>query len=509
MKITQSSSLFRSTTLVLSLSGVLLGCTTPRTSELSPAELQQIAKDRLTRVVASEQEPVTKSIDLYEAMARALKYNLDQKVEYREQILRGSEFDVESYDMLPDVALAANFSGRDNNPGSFSIDVPNGDSRSEVATRSSEREQANADLTLSWDMLDYALARVRSQQASDEIWIAREQRRATINRVIEDVRTAYWRAVSAQRLDSRIDRLEKSAQQALAQAYAQERQQVGDPLDALTYQREVLGILRSIQELRRDLGIAKNQLAALMNLPQNQRYSVVVPSHASLDAPIIHADPMQLVRLAVQNRPELREVSYRQRINDLENDAALAEIIPDLGVFVGLNWTSNDLIYNNDWVDYGADTSWNLMNIFRLKDRRRVIKDGDALLDARALALTQAVSAQVFVARARLESLRTEADIARRYHNTSDRISIRTRAAVSAGSSGQRDAVREEMNAVLGSLRYDATYAELQTAFANLYSAIGLDPYSPELDGNESVDEMAAVLRNLWAQRGDKMALKE
>lgn len=240
MKITQSSSLFRSTTLMLSLSGVLLGCTTPRTSELSPAELQQIAKDRLTRVVASEQEPVTKSIDLYEAMARALKYNLDQKVEYREQILRGSEFDVESYDMLPDVALAANFSGRDNNPGSFSIDVPNGDSRSEVATRSSEREQVNADLTLSWDMLDYALARVRSQQASDEIWIAREQRRATINRVIEDVRTAYWRAVSAQRLDSRIDRLEKSAQQALAQAYAQERQQVGDPLDALTYQRDVL-----------------------------------------------------------------------------------------------------------------------------------------------------------------------------------------------------------------------------------------------------------------------------
>jgi outer membrane protein TolC len=483
-----------------------MGCTAPRTSELSPAELQQIAQDRLNRVVSADQEPVTKSIDLYEAMARALKYNLDQKIEYREQILRSSELDVASYDMLPDVVLAADFSGRDNDPGSYSIDVPNGDSESEVATRSSEREQVDADLTLSWDMLDYALARVRSQQASDEVWIAREQRRATINRVIEDVRTAYWRAVSAQRLEGRIDRLEQSAQRALSQAYSQERQQVGDPLDALAYQREVLGILRSIQELRRDLGVAKNQLAALMNLPQGQSYSVVMPSHSALDAPIVKAPPMELVRMAVENRPELREISYRQRINELEDDAALAEVFPSLGVFAGLNWTSNDLIYNQDWVGYGASASWNVMNIFRLKHRRRAIKDGDALLDARALALTQAVSPQVFVARTRLESLRKEADIARRYHNTSDRIASRTRTAVAQGSLGQRDAVREEMNAVLGSLRYDATYAELQTAFANLYSAVGLDPYSPELDGNESVDDMARALRKLWAQRGDKMA---
>ncbi|MEL6677051.1 MAG: TolC family protein [Pseudomonadota bacterium] len=484
----------------------LAACTVPRTDALTDEEVAELAQDRLDRIIGEDEEPVTGPIDLYEAMARAIKYNLDQLVEVREEILRNEELDVQSYDLLPDLVANANYSGRSNLPGSSSVSVPGGGNPS-PASRSSNREEFNAELTLSWDVLDFGLGWVRAKQASDEIYIAEEQRRATINRVIEDVRTSYWRAVAAQRLMGRIDRLERSALNALNSSERQAAERTGNPLDALNYQREVLGVLRSVQELRRDLAVAKNQLAALINVRQGQPFEVVVRPHAELDAPIVDADPDELVFLALQNRPELREITYRLRINEREKDVALLEILPSISAFFGINYSDNRFLYNSNWLGYGARASWNLLNVFRLPARQQALEAGDALLDARALALTQAIATQVFVAKARVLSLSEEADLARRYHNLSDRISTQTRVQVREGQLGQLQGVREELNAILGSLRYDVTYADLNSAFANLYSSVGLDPYAPGLTGEETVDEMAQALRELWFDRGDTMAL--
>mgnify|MGYP000981794339 CR=1 FL=1 len=47
---------------------------------LSDGEVSSLAESGLARVTA-DQEPVSGPIDFYEAVARALKYNLDQRVE--------------------------------------------------------------------------------------------------------------------------------------------------------------------------------------------------------------------------------------------------------------------------------------------------------------------------------------------------------------------------------------------------------------------------------------------
>ena len=43
-------------------------------------EAMSLADTSLARV-AADQEPISGTVDLYEAMARAIKYNLDQRVE--------------------------------------------------------------------------------------------------------------------------------------------------------------------------------------------------------------------------------------------------------------------------------------------------------------------------------------------------------------------------------------------------------------------------------------------
>src|SRR5262245_40295579 len=49
------------------------------------------------------QEKLSGPVSLYEAMARALKYNLDHKIEMMEEALRIAQVDMRHYDMLPAV----------------------------------------------------------------------------------------------------------------------------------------------------------------------------------------------------------------------------------------------------------------------------------------------------------------------------------------------------------------------------------------------------------------------
>lgn len=478
------------------------GCSVNPTP-FSKAELATFAADKSRRAIAETQEPVANSIDLYEAMARALKYNLDHKLEISEVALRYAEIRDGEFDMLPDLVGRVNWSDRSNDPFSDSL-REDGTVSPSLASTSDEIGSYDADLELSWDILDFGLSYYRSQQTADKYLIAEEQRRSTINRVIEDVRTSYWRAVAAQRLLSRVDQLEQNANRALRSARQQVSSGEGERIEALRYQREMLETLRSTQELRRDLSVAKNQLAALMNLPQGQNFSVVIPNHHNLRTPITALSSGKMTEMALRNRPEMREIAYRLRINESEDNSTVLSLLPSIRGYLGVNYDSNDLLVNNDWTQWGARVSWDLMSVARYPIRKKVVSSQETLLDARALALTQAIATQVYVSNKRFHSLQKETSVARRLREVSGRIYRQSQSEFQSGISSERDYVREDLNAILASLRYDATYAQMQGAFANVYAAVGLDAFDGRLTGNESVDELASSLRRLWKERGDK-----
>lgn len=479
----------------------IAGCTvTPEA--LTSSELQEFAKDRSERIISDDQEPVTKPVTLYEAMARAIKYNLDDRVEAMDVALRFEELEQAEYDMLPDLVASVDLSDRSNDP--FSSSVSTAGVVSTIPTRSTEAETVRADLTLSWDILDFGLSYYRAKQRGDAYFIAQEQRRATINRIIENVRTAYWRAAASERLLPKARRLETRVERALKSVREQVASNEGDELEALLYQRELLDTLRSAQEIIRDLNVAKSQLAALMNLRQGQHYHVVVPRHANLDTPVTLMSPEKMVELAYVNRPELREISYRLRSNEIDKTSSALELLPSIRAYLGVNYDSNELLVNNDWARWGARLSWDIMNLARYSQTKKTNKAEEQLLDARALALTQAISTQVYVSDRRFHALKRESKTALEYHNVSDRIFSRVQKQYDAGIASERELVSQQLTALVAELRYDATYAQQQSAFANVYNAVGLDSFDGTLTGRETVAELAQSLSALWGKRGDR-----
>ncbi len=490
--------LFRA--LTVALSGLILAGCAISPEQLTQPQLKDFARDKLHRV-AHDQSPVTGPIDLYEAMARALKYNLDFKVELMEEALRTHELELARYDQLPQLVANAGYSNRNNQSGASSRSLLSGRESLEPST-SSERENLAADLQLSWDVLDFGLSYVRAKQTADKVLIALERRRKVANRVIEDVRTAYWRAVSSQRLIDQLSALETRVETAFGNSKNLQQRRNTSPLTALTYQRELMDIKRELQNLHRELVVAKFQLAALMNLPPDTDYELVIPARDFTKIGLL-LKPHEMVEKALQNRPELREVAYRIRINSKEAEAALLSLLPNFKGFLGWNVDSNDFLYKQNWVSWGARASWNAMNLFSFTDKKDVIAAQDTLLDKRALALTMAIMTQAHVSRARYEHLRHEFTTTDRSQEIQKTIRDQVAAQFKAGTVSEQTLIREQMNALVAEFRRDVAFADLQNAFANIYSSIGLDPYAGTVTGRESVAELSSQLANLWRSRGD------
>jgi len=196
---------------------VLVGCTSvPQT--LTEAEAVSNAISARNAITA-QQEPVTQSISLYEAMARALKYNLDHNVSMMELDLAKADYDLSRHDLLPRVVANGGYYGRSNQAGSSSLSLLSGRESLEPST-STDRNTWSGDLTASWNVLDFGLSKIRSEQLAAQSLIYDARRRKAVIQIMEDVHRAYWRAVSSERLSQRLTALESDVNQAFDQSRA-------------------------------------------------------------------------------------------------------------------------------------------------------------------------------------------------------------------------------------------------------------------------------------------------
>ena len=480
------------------------------------ASIEQIglfATDKLKRVTAN-QEPISGPIDLYEAMARALKYNLDTKVELKEKALRIKSLDLASYKLLPDFVSNSGYAGRSNYSGGHSLPFSgrknlwqskkdlNRSTQSVVDSTSQDRNLLTQDLTFTWHILDFGLSYVRAKQTANEVLIAEQIKRKVVNSTIEAVRSAYWRAISSQRLLRKLRWLESRVRKALAETRTLYKLRKTSPISALTFERELVGIKREIQKLEGNLKNARFQLAALMNVPPGQKYRLAQPRRRLRDLRL-RMPVKTMISVAMRNRPEILELLYQTRINQEEVNAALLELLPGIQLYAGASFDSNDFLFNNTWLSWGAKASWNLIRLFQYPARKSVIEGKDDLLDARALSLTMAIMLEVHVSRARYLHSRRQFRTASEYYSVQRRLLSQIRAEARVNRVSEQTQLREEMNALVAEVKRDIAYANVQNSYANVFASVGLDPHRAGFDENASIKTIASSIKKLWVERGD------
>ena len=482
-----SRRLLLSTALVASLVA-LAGCAVSP-DPLSDEDISRSAQDRFTEAYAG-QEPIKGSIDLGEAMARAVLYNLDDRVQVAESLLHSRELATASASMLPSLTSSASRNLRNKPDASSSYNLTTNNYNFNAST--SQDEQINtANAALAWNVLDLGLSYVRAQQAADQLLASEERRRRVLARLIEDVRTAYWRALAAEYLSRELPKVEARAREALEQSRVLIKDGNISPLTALSYQKEIYEIQDRVQSVQTEVVAAKAQLASLMNLPPGTNFTLVRPKAEPAARPL--PDAKSMMASALEYRPELREALYQERVTGRDQLVSILETLPTAGLFANVNATSNSYTLNKEWLGYGAQASWNLMRVFTLPIRQAESDAKANLAQERARALVSTMALQVAISRDRYTQARRRLQTAGDFQNVQKELLEQLKASTSAARSGDQELVREELSSLLARARYDVAYAEVQGAWAVVQTTMGRDPY-PSL-GSKDLNELKAAFR--------------
>ncbi|MBA0217657.1 TolC family protein [Pectobacterium brasiliense] len=478
--------LFSLSAIVLAASGCAV--TTQPISKIESGQRSQ--QDRVT--MFSQQEPVTAPITLYDAMARALKYNLESRLKVMEYALSQQQLELARYDMLPKIAASAGYVGRNNMSASSSRSVETGRTSLEPST-SQDRDRDVADLTMVWNVLDFGVSYVTAQQKSDQRWIAEERKRKVVHTILQDVRSAYWRAVAAERLLGQIDGLIARVNTARDASEHMSSQQIGDPIEALSYQRALIDATRQLEEQRRALSLAKTELATLMNLPLDTSYKLALPQNSDETVPQLNVDVRVLEEAALVSRPELREQDYQVRIHAAETRKALLRMLPGVEISAGGHYDSNSFLVNNSWADVGVKATWNLFNLLSGPAARKAAQANESVSEMQRQAMSLAIMAQLYIARANFNEAQRQYKTSSELRNLDTKIVEQLRNRYKANSIGELQLIQGELNALNASLRQDLAYAELRNTYGQIFSTIGLDLLPKSLPSDRLTDISQAL----------------
>lgn len=459
------------------------------------AEETKARVERDKALIFGDAAPVSGAISLDEAMARAVKFNLDHRAELLNEVVSQKQLDLSSYDLLPKLVTSAGLNSRSADSASSSESILT-HSQSLEPSISTERTLVSSQTALTWNILDFGVSYIRAHQNADRTLIADEQRRKVVHNILQDVRTVWWRAVASERLLGRIDPLLRRTEKALADAQALEKQMVRPPLEELQYQRTLLSTLERLRALRRELVGAKTQLAALMNLRPGTPFQVKVPDGLTGYAvPALAAAPAEMEEVALYRRPELIQASYESRISGAETRRILLEMLPGLSLSAGGNYDSNRFSVNNAWASYGASVAWNLLTVVSTPARLDLADADQQLKEVKRAALSMAVLAQVNVAYLRYQQAVEEFTTARAQAEVENRILNQLTTAGTLQQIGDLAVIQAEAEEVFAALRRDIAYAGLQNAYGGMMVSVGADP----LPGTVSDGSLSSLTKAVGA----------
>lgn len=478
----------------LFLSSLILACA--RAPALMDADMVAAEIDRDLQLLGSASEAPDKPLTLYNAIARAILYNREYKLSVMEAALSQRQYDLAKTNMLPALTLSAGYTSRDNYAASRSATFSNGEPNAlgDTYSVSQDKTRNSTSAALTWNILDFGLSYVRTGQAADRRMVAIERQRKVVHNIVREVTYAYWRAVAADNLLADLGPLLRRVEKAIADSQKIERRRLSSPIEALIYQKELLEIRRTLHTQQRALMTARLELAQLMGMLPGQSYELAAVEYI---IPEIAMNMSLMENTALLSRPELMEARYQSRISQSEVRAALLSMFPSLNLTATSNSDDNDYQLYNDYVEMGAQLSWNLMSVFNGPANRRVAKAQVNVAEEQRLALAMAVISQVHIANLSFVQSRQEYTVAEEYLSVSRRLTKQTRDAQKVAKFGELEVIRQEASLLLANMRRDIAFADLQNSFATVYASVGLDIVPDEINDMTTDGLTSAITQSL------------
>lgn len=436
--------------------------------------------------LAETQYPPTGVITVSEAIARTIKYNLDNRLAQMESAFALDLLDATKLQMLPRLAVNAGYSIRNKESASTSISYEKRNVSLEPSV-SSQVNRVSGDIGFSWSILDFGLSYFQAKQQADRYLILMERRRRIMNNLVKDVITAYYRLASLEKVAPLVDEAVVEAEKALESYRKLEETRTGPLASALEQQRSILFILGQMRQFRTDLAISRARLGALMNLPHGCEYSIQPVEGMDFTLPALQVDLAQLEDLGMFLRPDLREESYQARINKNEARRELIKMFPGVSLFSGLNYDSNRYLENSFWAEAGAKVTMDVIGLAAKFKQYKASKTQMEVSRIRRLAATVAAVMQIDMSYYQYQLAISQFKDSRELNRIDGKLLEISSAAAESKSIGRMEFVMQSVSSVNSRIDMDRRLMEVLNAWANLYFSVGGDMLG-ELTGNEELE---------------------
>lgn len=385
----------------------LAACTTPRDGEPEyvPASLAAAGGDVAPATTAWAEAGPRAAFDLELCLRLARENSRRLSVAARRVLIADDRVDEAIAGILPRLSAEGRFSARNNDagvqrPGSPGISFQ-------------EREVGTASLSAIVPLYSFGRSSNRYDAATLGVEVAGLEQDQAHQDLELAVRDAYFRLLEAQKIAlvvraslEVIDRQLEVARDFLTQDLVARSDVLAVEVQRAERQQE--SILA-----RNNIDLATAVLNRLLGLPGDRRTDVqdvleVVPERAEL---------RDVLRVAIERRPDLEVARRRIAIAQSEWRATRADFFPVIYAFGSYNYTTDDFQLNEDWLVGGAAVEWPIFDggvtYTRLRRREREIDEAidlrderldDAVLEVRQAWLEQSAAAErVPVARKAIE----------------------------------------------------------------------------------------------------------
>ena len=450
---------------------------------LETSERERIAKETAERLF-SGQEPLNASVSLYEATARAIKYQMEYRVRMMEQAATLGQLDVARFDMLPKLMVNAGYTSRNND--SFGFGFSQSGAVAANPSASQERTRDTASVGFTWSILDFGMGYYRAKQLADQSLVFEERKRRALQNLAQDVRLAWWRSEAAQRLLPQIDEYLEDIDLAIEKSRVIENRKLLPPMQTASLRRGLLDLQQQISLRRQELAQARIELAALMNLPPGMEVKVTPPPKTTAGSLELRSSIDVLEAVALRQRPEISEETYKARVNEADARRALLQLLPNLSGDITGNYDSNRFLVNNTWTSIGLSVAFNLVKAFSIPASNRSAEAQRQLDETRRMAMAMAVVTQTRIASVRYGLLSHEFSVWDQAVMDDERIVAYLSSSADVGIDTEFELIRARARYLVSKINRDLTYANLEAALGRIYNSVGLDALPSEVESRES-----------------------
>lgn len=436
--------------------------------------------------------PLTAPLSLSDAIARALKFNLEHRAHMLEQAHAAGVLEAGRFDMLPELVVGAGYTDRDEDLVRDSIDATTGEPNLSNSI-SSERSHATADLGLTWNLLDFGASYYTAQQNADRLLVANERRRRSMHNLIQNVRAAFWRAASAQKLEASVRENIELAESALADARKITNERIKAPGEMLRYRRALIENLRTLEAVQQELGLARIELAALINLPPGTRFQLAEPAADELVPQPLTLDVKTMEEIAITHNADLRESAYNARIAATDTRKALLKLFPGISFDYGVNYDDDSYLVNHSWNQAGLRVNFNLFNLLSAPSRIDAAESNEKVYEARRMALQMVVVSLVHLSAQQYNNALHQYERSEELASVDKDLSELSKRSAEAEKGSQLSRVAARTTALLSELRRYQSLAAVHAAASRMQAALGLEPEIASVDDMSLPDLSKAI----------------